>query len=132
MNPKDAEPGDAQSSGLMQSLRNLAASSVGVLHTRLELLVSEVEEERLRILQLLLWGAAALLFLSFGVLMLSFALVILFWDTHRLLSAIVLGVVYLAIGGALAVAARRCVQRPRLFTASLAELAKDRDTLAPK
>jgi uncharacterized membrane protein YqjE len=79
-----------------------------------------------------LWGAAALLFLSFGVLLLSFALVVLFWDTHRLLSAMVLGVVHLAIGGALAVAARRCTQRPRPFTASLAELAKDRDTLAPK
>ncbi len=132
MSAKDPEPGGAQSSGLMQSLRNLAASSVGVLHTRLELLVSEVEEERLRVLQLLLWGAAALLFLSFGVLLLSFALVVLFWDTHRLLSAVVLGVLYLAIGGTLAAVARRCVQRPRPFTASLAELAKDRDTLASK
>ena len=132
MNAPDTEPGDAQSGGLMQSLRNLAASSLGILHTRLELLVSEVEEERLRILRLLLWGAAALLFLSFGLLMLTFAVVILFWDTHRLLSAVVLGVAYLAIGGALAVAARRSMQRPGLFTASLAELAKDRDTLAPK
>lgn len=113
----------------MHSLRNLAASVVGVLHTRLELLATEVEEERLRLLQLLLWGCIALVFLSFGVLMLTFAAVVLFWDTHRLLAVIALGVVYLAIGGALAVMARRSVQRTRLFAASIAELAKDRDKL---
>jgi uncharacterized membrane protein YqjE len=129
---EDPPTGDAQSGGLMQSLRNLAASAAGVLYTRLELLVSEVEEERLRILQLLLWGAVALIFFSLGVLMLTFAVVVLFWDTHRLLVAAVLGIAYLAIGGALAVVARRRAQRPRLFNASIAELAKDRDTLAPK
>jgi len=129
---EDPAAGDARSGGLVQSLRNLAASAVGVLHTRFELLISEIEEERLRILQLLLWGAVALLFLSFGVLLLTFAVVVLFWDTHRLSSAVVLGVVYLAIGGAFAVVARRRAQRPRLFTASSAELAKDRDTLTPQ
>ena len=132
MTVEDPAAGDARSGGLVQSLRNLAASAVGVLHTRFELLISEIEEERLRILQLLLWGAVALLFLSFGVLLLTFAVVVLFWDTHRLSSAVVLGVVYLAIGGAFAAVARRRAQRPRLFTASSAELAKDRDTLTPQ
>jgi uncharacterized membrane protein YqjE len=129
---EDPAAGDAQSGGLVQSLRNLAASAVGVLHTRFELLISEIEEERLRILQLMLWGSVALLFLSFGVLLLTFAVVVLFWDTHRLSSVVVLGVVYLAIGGAFAMAVRRRAQRPRLFTASSAELAKDRDTLTPQ
>jgi uncharacterized membrane protein YqjE len=129
---EDPGAGDAQSGGLMQSLRSLAASVVGVLHTRLELLASEIEEERLHILQLLLWGCVALLFLSFGVLMLTLAVVVLFWDTHRLLVVIVLGVVYLAIGGTLAMVARRGVQRARLFAASIAELARDRDKLTSK
>jgi uncharacterized membrane protein YqjE len=129
---EDPSPGDTQSGGLMQSLRNLAASAAGVLHTRLELLVSEIEEERLRILQLLLWGSLALIFLALGVLILTFAVVILFWDTHRLLAAIVLGMAYVAIAGVLATVARRQAQRPRLFNASIAELAKDRDTLSSK
>jgi uncharacterized membrane protein YqjE len=129
---EDPSPGDTQSGGLMQSLRNLAASAAGVLHTRLELLVSELEEERLRILQLLLWGSLALIFLALGVLVLTFAVVILFWDTHRLLAATVLGMAYLAIAGMLATVARGRAQRPRLFNASIAELAKDRDTLSSK
>lgn len=132
MSAEDPSAGDAQSGGLLQSLRNLAATAVGVLHTRLELLATEIEEERLRILRLVLWGCVALLFLSFGMLMLTFAVVVLFWDTHRLLAVIVLGIAYLAIGGALAMMARRGVQRARLFAASIAELAKDRDKLTPK
>lgn len=116
----------------MQSLRNLAATAIGILQTRLELLATEIEEERLRILQLVLWGCVALLFLSFGLLMLTFAVVVLFWDTHRVLIAVLLGVTYLAIGVAVAVMARRVVQRSRLFTASIGELAKDRDKLTPK
>lgn len=83
-------------------------------------------------MQLLLWGCVALLFLSFGLLMLTFAVVVLFWDTHRLLAVILLGTAYLAIGGIVAMIARRSLQRARLFAASIAELAKDRDRLTPE
>lgn len=121
---------DARHAGLTQSLRNLAATALGVLKTRFELLVSEIEEERLRILELLVWGAAAMLFLAFGLMMLTFAVIVVFWDTHRLLAAVVLGFVYLAIAVALFAGARSRVQRPRIFSASIDELAKDRDTLS--
>ena len=129
MKIEDAANQGAAPMRLMHSLKGLAGTALGILQTRLELLVSEVEEERLRILQLLLWGSAALLFFAFALLMLTFAVVVLFWETHRLLAALLLCVVYLAIAGAFAAVARRRIQRPRLFAASMAELAKDRDTL---
>ena len=122
-------PGSAQHAGLTQSLRNLGATALGVLKTRAELLVTEIEEERLRILELLVWGVAAALFLVFGLVMLSLAVVVAFWDTHRLLAAVVLGAAYVVIAVVLFLIARSRVQRPRLFTASLEELAKDRDRL---
>ena len=123
------DPREVAPAGLMQSLRSLAATALGVLQTRFELLVCEIEEERSRILQLLLWGSAALLFFAFSLLMLTFVVIAAFWDTHRLLAAVLLGAVYLAIAVTLAAGARRRMQRPRLFTASMDELAKDRDTL---
>jgi len=42
---------------------------------------------------------------------------------------VILGMAYIVIAGVLFAIARSRVQRPRLFTASLEELAKDRDRL---
>lgn len=126
------KPAAALPGGLVQSLRKLAATLIAVVQTRLELLVTEIEEERLRVLHLLLWGCVALFFLAFGVLMLTFAVVVLFWDTHRLLVAVLLGAFYLAIGAIFVVVARRAARRSRLFATSLAELAKDRERLTSK
>lgn len=113
----------------MQSLRNLAATALGAVQTRLELLVSEIEEERLRIVQLLVWGAAALLFFAFALLMFTFVIVAAFWETHRIAAAALLGVVYFAIGIALARGAQQRSHRPRLFSTTMGELRKDRETL---
>ena len=122
-------PSDQQHAGLTQSLRNLGATALGVLKARAELLVTEIEEERLRLLELLAWGVAAALFFVFGLVMLSLAVVVAFWDTHRLLAAVILGAAYIVIAVVLFAIARSRVQRPRLFAASLEELGKDRDRL---
>jgi len=119
-------PSDQQQAGLTQSLRNLGATALGVLKARAELLVTEIEEERLRLLELLAWGVAAVLFFVFGLVMLSLAVVVAFWDTHRLLAAVILGMAYIVIAGVLFAIARSRVQRPRLFTASLEERAQRR------
>jgi uncharacterized membrane protein YqjE len=125
--PAAAEPHTA---GLMQSLRGLAATALDVLKTRFELLVNEFEEERVRILELLVWGVAAFVFFVFSLLLFTFALIVLFWDTHRLLVTVLLGVAYLVVAVVLFTVARARAQRPKVFKASLEELAKDRDTLA--
>lgn len=122
-----------QAPGLLQSLRNLLATLVALLQTRLELLATELEEERLRIGQVLLWGCVALVFFVLGAVMLTFFLVVLFWDTHRVLVSGLLALAYLAIGVAAAGMARsRAQARSRLFSASLAELGKDREHLTPR
>ena len=122
-----------QAPGLLQSLRNLLATLVALLQTRLELLATELEEERLRIGQVLLWGCVALVFLVLGAVMLTLFLVVLFWDTHRVLVSGLLALTYLAIGVAAAWMARsRAQARSRLFSASLAELGKDREHLTSR
>lgn len=129
-----AQPGPAaaESPGLLASLRRLAATLVAVFQTRLELLATEVEEERTRLGRLLLLGAAAAFFLALGMLTLTLFVIVLFWDTHRLLVTGLLAALYLGAGLAIAFAARReALARPRLFAASLSELAKDREHLNP-
>lgn len=130
MSEAEPKPEGAPFGGLMQSLRGLVATLLEAVQTRLQLLATEVEEERLRILQLLLWGALSLLFTVLGLVMLTFFVVLVFWDTDRVLATFVIAAVYLAIGALLAFRVRaRARRKSRLFAATLAELDKDRDRL---
>jgi len=122
-------PGKA-SGGILQSVRALAATGISFVQTRLDLLVTEIEEERLRLLQLLWWAAAALFAILIGVLLLALLIVVLFWDTHRIAALAVLAGLFLAAGAALAAGVRsRMRDRPRMLSATLTELGKDRDGL---
>jgi uncharacterized membrane protein YqjE len=119
--------------GILQSLRNLATTLVALLQNRLELLVTDLEEERIRLLQVLFWAAGALFFFALGVLMITMFVVLLLWDSHRLAGIIVLAAVFLAIGVGLAIGVySRMHMRSRLFSASLDELAKDKDRLTSR
>ena len=116
--------------GIVQSLRNLAATLVAILRTRFELLATELEEERVRLLEILFWAAGALLFLAVGVLLLVVFLVALFWDSYRIAAIVVLAGIFFAVGVAMAIGVRnRMRARPRMFSASLDELARDKDQL---
>jgi len=128
---KESGPGAARSPGLFASLRSLAATLIAIAQTRLELLSTEVEEERLRLLQLLLTAFIALFFSALGIVMLTLAVAALFWDTHRVLVMILFAVLYLGIGAVCGLVMRsRAREKSRLFSASIAELAKDRQQLA--
>jgi len=129
-----SEQGEREpATGILQSLRNLATTLVALLQNRLELLATDLEEERIRLLQLLFWAAAALFFFALGVLMITVLVVLLVWESHRFAGIVVLAVVFLAIGVGLAIVVRnRMHLRSRLFSASLDELAKDKDRLTSR
>jgi uncharacterized membrane protein YqjE len=129
-----SEPGaEEPATGIMQSLRNLATTVVALLQNRIELLATDLEEERIRLLQLLFWAAGALFFFALGVLMIAMLIVLVLWDSHRLAGIIVLAAVFLALGVGLAIGVRnRMNMRSRLFSSSLDELAKDKDRLAKR
>ena len=127
-------PGEAGTgTGIVASLRSLAATLVGVLHTRLELLVTEIEEERVRLLQLTLWAVGALFFLGIAILLFVTLLIVLFWETHRIPVIATLAGIFLAAGIGMVMGTRnRMHGRSRLFSASLDELARDKDQLTPR
>ena len=126
----DGQPGTARESGLLASLRRLGATTVELLYTRLELVATELEEERNRILRLLMLITAAVFFLTLGIILLTVLIIIVAWDTHRVLAAGVLAGAYLVIGGIFALTAHNALKtHAKLFAATLAELRKDRDEL---
>jgi len=115
----------------MESLKRMAGTLLAIFQTRLELLSSEMEEERLNIGQMLLYGGIALFFFGLAILLLTIFIVVLLWDSYRLP---VLGsfMALYFVAGLLAWNALRRVAREKskLFSASLAALADDRDQLA--
>jgi uncharacterized membrane protein YqjE len=121
---------DGRSGGLSDSLRRLAGTGVALAQTRLELLAAELEEEKLRLGNLLVFAAAAILLLDLGIVLLAVFLTVLFWDLDRLLVLGILTTAFLVSGAIAAVAAMRLARAgSKLFAASLAELAEDREAL---
>ena len=112
---------------LFQSLKGYLGTWVELLKTRLELFTTELEEERERLEQILILTAASVFCLSFGVLLVTLFVVAAFWDTNYRLA--VLGgfaFFYLALGVVVGLITRRkSRQKPKLFSATLGELAKD-------
>ena len=123
-------PEESPRVGLFDSLKAMLATLVGIAHTRVELISTEVEEQLARLVSLLAWGLVALFFAFTGVILSAIAFIVLFWDSNRVLAAAGLAAVFvlLAVIAALGFVAKMKA-RPRLFKASLDELAKDRNEL---
>lgn len=120
----------AESTGLMESLKRLTGTLLAIFQTRLELLSNEMEEERLRIKQMLLYGSVALFFFGLAIMLLTAFIVVLFWDSYRLLVLGGFAALFFVAGLLVLNALRRVAQeKSKLFSASLAELADDGDRL---
>ncbi|MBU1225327.1 MAG: phage holin family protein [Gammaproteobacteria bacterium] len=118
------------SGGLFDSLKTLSISLVGIVHTRLELLSTDIAEEREHLITLLALVLLALFCLGVGVVLLAMLIVVAFWESHRLLALGGVTAVFLLASAGMAWLARHKTRtRPRLFAASLAELSKDRQHL---
>lgn len=118
------------SSGLMGSVRQLLSTLTSIVSTRLELLANELQVERLRLTQMFLFALFALFCFGMGLLLLTVFIVVLFWDDHRIAVLGVLCTLFFALGVAMTLLVRSKMQvKSRLFSASLAELAKDRQRL---
>jgi uncharacterized membrane protein YqjE len=105
----------------------LLCTLTSIVSTRLELLANELQEERLRLTQMLFYVLAALFCFGMGILLLTVFIVVLFWDDHRLAVLGGLTAFFFAATALMAMLLRsKARSRPRLFCASLGELAKDR------
>jgi uncharacterized membrane protein YqjE len=131
--PHESEPeGGARSrpAGVLDALKRMLSTFVALAHTRLELFTTEIEEEIQRAASILLWALVALFFGSLTVLMLAVTILIVFWDTNRILAAGLITGSFLVLTGVFAWLARaRLKAKTRFMEASIEELKRDRAAL---
>ena len=116
--------------GLLNSAQNFLNLGLRLLHTRIQIVATEFEEERERIKMLVLYGVLALVFISLGLITLTLFVTLWLWELYGVQALGIIGLILLGTGIAIALRARhheRC--RPRLFATTLTELGKDRQTL---
>ncbi len=116
--------------GFLADVNHLLATLADAIYTRLELLFLDLQDGSARLLSLIIWSLIGLLAAAMTLLLGALAVIFIFWDTHRILAALLLTGLF----GALAVAAA-CVivaklrHRHTLFAATLEEFARDRQHL---
>lgn len=117
--------------GVIASARGLIASVIAALETRLALLGTELQAERIRVTRLVIWGAISLFCLFQGTTLLAIFTVVMFWESNRLA---VLGLLcggFLGVGIAIAVGIAVFARsvKPHPIAGTLEVLAGDRQYL---
>jgi uncharacterized membrane protein YqjE len=122
--------GEKRTSGFLRSVKTTITAVAASFHTRLELFVTELEEERERLKQTLVLILLVFFGLGLGFILLNVFAVALFWQNGWILAIAVLAALYLGVGVIAAIVLRKKIlTRPGLFPATLAELRKDCDRL---
>jgi len=117
--------------GLFASLRRLAGTAAGIALVRLDLLGTELQQEKLRVIGALWLACASLLMLWLALVLLVGLVVLLLWDGYRLAAVGGMALLLAGAGGWLLRMAWLRLQPPAggAFALSLAELQRDRDSL---
>jgi len=117
--------GEESRAGLFSALKNMIATVIAIGKTRAELLVTELEEEKLRLMSLWSKAIGAAFLLAVGGIMAVFCLALAFWEQRVLVFAI-FSVLFIG-GGLLLIGSlkNQAKQPSKMFRASLAELEAD-------
>lgn len=117
-------------SGLLGNLRGFADGLLGSAQDRLQLLAIELHEEKLRLIQVFVWISALVILTTLTLVAITFALVVLLWNTSPVGVACGLAVVYLSALIATVLSFQRFLKRqPKPFSGTLGELRADRECI---
>ncbi|WP_218042614.1 phage holin family protein [Steroidobacter gossypii] len=128
--PRGSHEAPRPVAGLFQSLNQFVATLVAIVHTRLELLTTELQEEVRQVGGILLWAFIAAFAAMMGLFLAALAVIFVFWDTHRLAASLAMIGLFVAVAVVSGLILRHKLStKPPLLDDTLAELAKDRDQL---
>jgi uncharacterized membrane protein YqjE len=119
---------DNEAPSLAALARKTLATGLGALRNRGELLVVEWQEEKGRIIQILLLAIGALFLAMLGVVLLTGTVLLLVPDQYRIYVAAGFAVLYLA-GAAIAAFALKTALKRVPFAESLDQIRKDRELM---
>jgi uncharacterized membrane protein YqjE len=119
--------------GLFASLPRLLTTTIEILHTRVDIVVTELEEERERMRELVVFGVLTLFFASFGLVLLTLFIIVVLWDAYRVYAVGGFALLYIGLGILAGVEVRRRLKaQPRLLATILEDVSKGRPHPAPR
>lgn len=119
--------------GVLDSIRITLATMSNVVRTRMELLSTEIEEQREWLQSLMLLAIAGVFFACMGFVVVTLFVVALFWESHPVAVLGVFSALYLGAGAwALLTLRHKLSTRPKFLSVTAQELAKDEHQLRPK
>jgi len=122
-----------QSGGLFSSVRRMADTCLSSVHNRVELFGLELQEEKLRLMRLLLWTGAALFASFLAITVITIAVVMISPQENRNVVVSVFGIFYAIMAIVLSLKLRSEVKNaPPPLADTTAELKKDLDALRSK
>lgn len=128
--PEAAGEAGRQAGGLLDSLKALARSLLAIGQTRLEIIGSEIEEQRALFLREALLAVIAAFCLGLGVVFTALFFVFIAPVELRHYVIAMFAVIFFAVCGIIFVVLRAArSDRPRAFSTTIQELGKDRDSL---
>lgn len=117
---------------MLGTARRLLESARSLLEKRVELFLIELKEERIRLFDALLLAAAAVICCLMTLVLVTFTLVVIFWENHRVLVLALLTAAY-AGGAVWAYASYRShLRKWNSFDETLGQIKKDREWLETK
>jgi uncharacterized membrane protein YqjE len=117
--------------GLLGGVRRYATALLDAVQTRLDLLATEIQEERERLHEYALLAILSVFFLGLGVVLATGFVVVVFWDKGGPAVLGAFGAFYLAVGAWAGFRLRRRLRAKRRFLeATREELSRDRDRIA--
>ena len=127
---EDTPEAESGRRGLFGSLKGMAHRLVTLLHRRAELFTTELEEEIVRLVGVLIWSFVGVQCAIIGLTFVAVTVLLFVPEGARPWVAAVLAVLFLGIAGFGAVSIKKIIKaKTRPFDASLRELEKDREHL---
>lgn len=116
---------------MLGPVRELARTLLSFAVTRSKLAANELEEQVLRLIEILAWLAAAFFLFGVALVFIAVLVVLLLWDVNRVLTAGLIAALFVGAAVIAGMVARaRLRERPKFLAATLAELERDRDGLS--
>jgi uncharacterized membrane protein YqjE len=110
------------------AVSRIGATLVAMVHTRLELAAVEVQEEARRLVGYFAWTMMAVLLCAGALMLAALFVILLFWDSYRLLAVGGMAALFAVAGIAIAMKVRSSLSvHPPMFSATLGELRNDLD-----
>ena len=114
----------------MQSLAGLGESLLKTLQDRIELISVELQEEKYRLVQLIIWISAAVFAGGMTLTFATITVVYLFWDTARIaVLAGFTGLYGLSLIFVIRALRRVFTHQPKPFEATIESLTEDRECI---